>query len=62
MWAPAEGRRTVCFVRALAGGLPESHDLPESTWLNGLHPGELRRPLCTAALLSAQSLDSDHTD
>lgn len=41
------GKACLCFVRALARGLPKSHDLPECTWPTGLHQEE--------------SVDSDHT-
>lgn len=66
MWAPAQGRLTMCFVRALAGVLPKSHRLPESTWPNGLHPEELRPGHCAllfCSLLRVWTLatHSDHS-
>lgn len=66
MWAPAQGRRTMCFVRALAGGLPKPQGLFESTWPNGLHPEELRPGYCAllfCSLLRVWTLTthSEHT-
>jgi hypothetical protein len=66
MWAPAQGRGTMCFVRALAGDLPKSHGLPESTCPNGLHPEELRPGHCALLLCSllrvwTLTTHSDHT-
>lgn len=58
---PAQGRRAVCFVRALARVLPKSHDLPECMWPTGFPREEPSPDHRAAALLSAQSLDSDHT-
>lgn len=55
------GKACLCFVRALARGLPKSHDLPECTWPTGLHQEESSPDRHAAALLSAQSVDSDHT-
>lgn len=52
MWAPAQGRLTMCFVRALAGVLLKSHCLPESTWPNGLHLEELRPGHCALLFCS----------